>query len=359
MFMRRAAYAIGIAGLLLCSCGRESPPPPPPLKVIVEAVQPADFASTVSLTGDVAARVTSELSFRVGGQILERKAEVGDHVTAGQVLATLDPQEQQANLVAAQAGIEASQAQLRQAASTFERQKELIGSGFTTRRDYDQAEAALRSAQGSLESAKAQLGTAQDQLDQTTLRAGVAGVLTARKAEAGEVVQAAQTVYSLAQDGPRDAVFNVYESIFVRERTGDTIRVALLGNPAIEREAHVREISPAVDTSSGTVRVKFEIIDPAPEMTLGASVIGSGRFKSRHMIALAWTALSADSGKPAVWVVDPASKAVSLHTIEIESYELGRILVRQGLEPGQLVVSRGQQLLRPAQVVDPVQAPRT
>ena len=354
--MRRVAWAL-CAAVLLTSCGPDAPTPPPSLRVIVEVARMSDQALVVSLTGDVAARVTSELSFRVGGQILERGAEVGDHVTAGQVLATLDPQEQQANAAAAQANVEAGEAQVRQAASAFERQKGLIGQGFTTRREYDQAEAALRTAQATLESAKAQLGTARDQLDQTTLRATAAGILTARKAEAGEVVQAAQTVYILARDGPRDAVFNVYESIFTRERTNEPIRVALVSDPKIERTARMREISPVVDPSTGTVRVKFEIDDPLPEMTLGAPVIGSGRFKTRSVIALPWTALSTDGGQPAVWVVDPAIRSVSLRRVEIEAHEAGRILVRQGLEPGQIVVSRGQQLLRPGQVVDPVPAP--
>ncbi len=328
------------------------------MRVIVEVAQPTDYAPNIVLTGDVAARVTSELSFRVGGQIQERKADVGDRVVAGQILATLDPREQEANLAAAQADVDAREAQLRQADSTFDRQKSLIGQGFTTRREYDQAEAAWRSGQSAVDSAKAQLGTTRDQLDQTTLRAGAAGVLIARKAEAGEVVQAASTVYILAQDGPRDAVFNVYESIFVKERAREPIHVALVSDPRIERPAVIREVSPVVDTASGTVRVKFEITDPPPEMTLGAAIVGTGRFKPRPIIALPWTVLASDAGKPAVWVVDPATKAVSLRRIDIEAHEPGRILVRGGLAPGQIVVSRGQQLLRPGQVVDPVPAPR-
>ena len=74
-----------------------------------------------------------------------------------------------------------------------------------------------RTSQGALDGAKAQLGTAQDQSDQTVLKAGAAGFVTARVAEAGQVVQSGQTVYTLAQDGPRDAVFDVYEAFFVGE----------------------------------------------------------------------------------------------------------------------------------------------
>ena len=118
---------------------------------------------------------------------------VGDHVTADQVLARLDPQQQQATVTAAEAAVQAAEAVLRQATSTYERQKALLAQGFTTKREHDQAEEAYRTAQASLDAAQAQLGTARDQLSDTVLRAGVPGVITARNAETGQVVQAAQT----------------------------------------------------------------------------------------------------------------------------------------------------------------------
>lgn len=351
----RWAACLALLAGLLSSCGEEAAPPPPPLRVVVQAVRLSEYSPSVSLTGEVVARVTSELSFRTGGRVLDRRVEIGDHVAADQVLATLDPQEQQASVTAAQAGVQAAEAQLRQASSAFDRQRTLLAQGFTTRRDYDQAEEALRTAQGRLDAARAELGTAQDQLDQTTLRAGTAGIITARNVEAGQVVQAAQTVYTLAQDGPRDAIFNVYESIFIREPAARTIHIALVADPGVTGTARPREISPVVDPAAGTVRVRLEIVDPPPAMTLGAALVGTGQFRPQQVIMLPWSALSSESGQPAVWVVDPATKAVSLRRITVEAYEVERILVRDGLEPGQVVVTRGQQLLRPGQVVDPLE----
>jgi RND family efflux transporter MFP subunit len=351
---RGTICAAGLLALALCGCRQEAQPVREPAPVVVQAAQLADRVSEIVLTGEIAARVTSELSFRVGGRITDRRVEVGDHVSADQVLATIDPQEQQANVDAARAGVQAAEAQLRQASSTFERQKALIQQGYTTRREYDAAEEAFRAGQGALNVARAQLGTAEDQLSQTVLKPGVAGVITARSAEAGQVVQSAQSVFTLAQDGPRDAVFDVHESIFALEPAGDTIQVALVSDPNVRAAAKLRETSPTVDPANGTVRVKFEIVDPPPAMTLGATVMGTGRLKGRAAITLPWSALSSQDGKPAVWTVDPQSKAVSLIPVSIASYEVGLLLVRDGLKPGQLVVTRGQQLLRPGETVDPV-----
>lgn len=350
----RGAAAGSVAAIILAACSEAPPPPRSALRVGVEVTAVTDYAPEIALTGEVAARVSSELSFRVGGRVLERRAEVGDRVAASQVLAVLDPEEQRANVTASEADVASAEAKVRQTTSTFERQKALIAQGFTTRRDYDQAEQELRTSQGSLEGARAQLGTARDGLDQTVLRPDAAGIITARSVEGGQVVQSAQTVYTLAQDGPRDAVFFVYESIFVREPSAPTIEVALVADPAVRALARIREVSPAVDTATGTVRVKFDIIDPPVGMTLGAAVVGRGRFTPERRIGLSWNVLSSRDGKPAVWIVDAGTKAVSLRPITIEAYDVERIVVRDGLDDGQMVVTRGQHLLHPGQVVEPV-----
>ncbi|MGO4816412.1 hypothetical protein AB4156_43665, partial [Cupriavidus sp. 2MCAB6] len=60
---------------------------------------------------------------------------------------------------------------------------------------------------------------------------------------------------------------------------------------------------------------------------------------------------SSGSGQPSVWTVDPETKAVLLKPISIEGYETGRVFVRDGLRPGEIVATGGAQFLRPNQVV--------
>jgi len=83
----------------------------------------------------------------------------------------------------------------------------------------------MRSAQAQLDSASAQLALAQDQLAYTVLKADVPGVITARYAEIGQVVAQASTIFTLARDGDRDAVFDVHETIFAQVGRGP-VRVA-------------------------------------------------------------------------------------------------------------------------------------
>ena len=277
--------------------------------------------------------------------------DIGDHVTADQVLARLDPRPQEADVEAAKAGVQSAEAQLKQATATFQRQKALIDSGFTTRTTFDQAEQSLRTAQASLDSANNQLTSAQNQLSYTILKAGESGVITARFAETGQVVEQARAVFTIAKDGPRDAVFDVYEAIFAQVPDDAKAEITLVSNPKVTAEGTVREVAPAVDTNTGTVRVKVGIPQTPPAMTLGAVVTGSGNLKSSKAVILPWGALFEIDGKPAVWIVDPRTNTVSLRPIVVDAYLKDRIIVASGLNSGDVVVTAGVQYLRPQQKV--------
>ena len=179
------------------------------------------------------------------------------------------------------------------AQATFDRQSYLLSNGFTTRTAYDQAQEQLRTAQSTLESAKAELGKTREALGDTELHASAAGVITARNLEVGQVVQAAQSVFTLAQDGERDAVFDVPESMFFGDVEHGRVSLALVSNSAVTATGYVREISPAVDPKSSTVRVKVAIQDPPSAMTLGSAIAGTAGTKPASEITLPWTALTA------------------------------------------------------------------
>lgn len=339
---------------LLAACGPQAPlAARPPATVHTEVVELADYAPGVVLTGEIRAQVETELSFRTSGRITELHADVGSHVEAGTVLARIAPDEQQADILAEQAAVEAAAAEVRQTAAKFDRQKTLLAKGFTTRPDHDGAEEAFRTAEASLDSARAQLATAEDALSFTELRAAAAGVITARTAEVGQVVQAAESSFTLAHDGSRDAVFDVPESVFAREPEDVSIAIELVEDPNVTATGTVREVSPTVDRSSGTVQVKVAVDRPPPRMTLGASVTGRGQLEPRKVIILPWTSVASLDGKPAVWIVDRPTNSVSLRSVEVVAFETGTIVVGSGLDPGELVVTVGTQLLRPRQIVAP------
>jgi RND family efflux transporter MFP subunit len=347
-----AGLAVALVATTLSACNDNAAAPTNRAAFVrTEIVQARGMQVSATLTGEVRARLQADLSFRVSGRVIERLADVGSQVQAGQVLALLDPAEQEADVDAASAAVAAAESQLRVAKATFERQKSLISSGFTTRPSYDQAQEGLRTAEGALEAAKAQLGSANEALGYTALRAEAAGVITARSLEVGQVVQIAQPVFALAQDGERDAVFDVYESIFFRGLDGNRVSLTLVSDPNVTASGYVREISPAIDAKSSTIRVKVAIQDPLAAMTLGSAVAGTAKTKAQQQIMLPWTALMAAGSRPAVWIIDPTTRTVSLKQVTVGSYEAGGVLIEAGLEPGERVVIDGGKLLSVGQPV--------
>ena len=348
----RAVFALALLATPLGACNDRSATPVERAAVVhTELVQPQDGHASVTLTGEVQARFRADLSFRVSGRVLDRLVDVGAHVNAGDLLARLDPAEQQADFDAATAAVAAAEAQLRVAQATFDRQSNLLSSGFTTRVAYDQAQEQLRTEQSTLESARAELGRTREALGDTELHARAAGVITARSLEVGQVVQAAQSVFTLAQDGERDAVFDVPESMFLGDMEGGRVSLALVSGPDVTGVGYVREISPAVDPKSSTVRVKVAIQNPPPAMALGSAIAGTAGTKLATEITLPWTALTAVGSKPAVWIVDPKTKTASLKPVTVGAYEAGAVLIKEGLEAGERVVIDGGKLLSSGQPV--------
>ncbi|VFT12443.1 putative RND efflux membrane fusion protein [Pseudomonas aeruginosa] len=267
---------------------------------------------------------------------------------AGQVLARLDPQDQRSNVENAQAAVAAQQAQSKLADLNYQRQKALLPKGYTSQSEYDQALASVRSAQSSLKAAQAQLANARDLLSYTELRASDAGVITARQAEVGQVVQATVPIFTLARDGERDAVFNVYESLFSHDVDGQRITVSLLGKPEVTASGKVREITPTVDERSGTLKVKVGLDSVPAEMSLGSVVNASVAAPAAHSVVLPWSALSKVGEQPAVWLLDQESK-VRLQPVRVARYASEKVVIDGGLEAGQTVVTVGGQLLHPGQ----------
>ena len=340
---------------LLAACGvQEEAPANPPMSVLVEKASFSDHAQQGRITGEIRARSESDLSFQIAGKVTERLASVGDHVDAGPVLARLDPAEKQADVRTAEAAVSASEAVLRQANSNFERQQSLLDRRVATRKDYDSAQEARRTAFAALEISKTQLETAREQLSHTVLVAEKAGIVTASNMEVGRVAQAAEAVYTIAEDGPRDAVFDIDEALLASSNTTPAITVALISDPSVRAMAAVREVSPTVDRATGTIRVKVEIRNPPPEMTLGSAVVGEASFPPRKAMAVPSEALFSLGGKPAVWIVN-ADGTVALKPIGIQSYESDRIIVASGIDKGETVVTLGGHMLPPGQTVNAIE----
>jgi RND family efflux transporter MFP subunit len=339
-----------LAAAVLTACSRESESPPPEVRPVrTVTVVKRDAGETVAFTGRIEAENETPLAFRIGGRMIERSANVGDRVEPNQVVAKLDPQDELNSMRAAQAAVAAAQAQFVEAKSEFERQRFLFARNVNSRAQFERAEQAMETARAQLETAEAQLRLAEDQVARTEMRVDAAGVVTAAPVEAGEVVQAGQTIFRVAREDGRDAVFDVPGQILRSAPSDPLITVTLTDDPAVKATGRVREVSPQADPVTRTFEVKVGLTDAPEVMRLGSTVVGRMQLDATPTIELPAAALTEFDRRPAVWVVDAASLTVSLRQVEVLRHNPATVAIASGLEPGEIVVTAGTQALHPGQ----------
>ncbi|WP_112663010.1 efflux RND transporter periplasmic adaptor subunit [Microvirga flavescens] len=337
---------------LLAACSRQAEAPQPksrPVRVL--AVEPAKLGDAIVLTGDVQAEKEVSRAFRIGGRVIERPVNIGDRITAGQLLARLDPQTEQNALRAAQAALAAAEGQVSKTRNVYERQASLLAQGFTTRPRYDQARQALQTAQAQVEDAEAQVEAAQDRLAFTEIHADTDGVVTARGAEPGEVVQPGQMIVQVARADGRDAVFDIPARMLQTAVRDPLIEITLMDDPRVTAIGRVREVASQADPVTRTFRVRVGLDHPPEEMRLGATVAGRIDLYSASVIAIPASGLTRFGRDPAVWIVDPATSAVSLRAVSVLRYTPTSVVISQGLHPGEIIVTAGTQALHPGQII--------
>jgi len=351
MFKSRIAIAALIAATV-AGCDKAAPPAQEARPVRAITIEHGAQGEVVSLTGQIRAKDQASLAFRLDGRMIERTVNVGDVLKPGQVVARLDPQIQDNALRSAEANLASAEAVLAEARLTFSRQQQLLKDGWTPRANFDEAQQKLLTAEAQVDSARAQARTAQDQQSYTVLSADAPGAVTAVGAEAGEVVRAGQMIVQLAHEGGRDAVFDVPEQLIRNGPPQDPqVDIALTNDPQVKATGRVREIAPQADAATRTFQVKVGITDPPAAMKLGDTVVGSIRMSAPPGVEVPASALTETGGRPAVWVVEPKNHTVSLRNVEVLRYDPAAIVISQGLETGELVVTAGVQTLRPGQKV--------
>lgn len=355
---------IVIAAMALAGCAPAAPPQEPIRSVKLLTVGESGIAVSHEYAGDVRARTESRLGFRVGGKLVQRPAEVGQRVRAGQLLAQLDARDLALSSQAAQAQVSAAQTQRDLAAADLQRYQDLQAQGFVSGAEIQRRQATLQSADASLRQARAQSAVQGNQAGYARLLADGAGVVIAVDAEVGQVVAAGAPVVRLARDGARDVVIAVPEDRVAQIRPGAPAQVRLwagLGTApgGAPLAATVREVAASADPATRTYQVKLSLPDGAA-VNLGATAsvrLGSAATAAAQptAIKLPTTALMrAEAGArtdTAVWVFDPAASTVQPREVKVASADGNEAVIVAGLKPGEEVVSTGVHVLSPGQKV--------
>ncbi len=342
--------------LLLAGCGGgDKPAAQAPPALVVQPAR-AEGRGMATFPGEVRARQESELAFRVGGHIVKRLVDAGQRVKQGQVLAELDPADLALQARSAQAQYESAQADLARARDDFQRYAKLVDQQLVSRSTYDAQNAAYKAAQNQAEAARASLDVARNQAAYTHLVAPADGVIASRQAEAGQVVAAGQTVFTLAADGAREIAINLPESDGRRFSVGQPAEIELWNRPGERLAGTIREIAPAADSQTRTYATRVALApDALASVELGQSARVYLAGADNGGLTLPLTAIQRGAQDAAsVWVVNLADGKVHAQAVKIGGYGSDQVPVLSGVGANDWVVAAGGHLLREGEQVTPV-----
>lgn len=327
--------ALLAVGVLVSACGDSAPPQAEPtiVKTLVVGTTATDRGR--SFSGAVHARFEMPLSFRIGGKLLERRVDAGAHVSAGDLLARLDPAD-----VAFQA--DQARSQLALAEADARRYRELRARNFISAAALDAKETALKSA-------RSQAGLADNQAAYARLTADRAGTVAAALAEAGQVLAAGQPVFRLAQDGEREVLIDLPEALLSTVKVGDAASIGLwVGGRTYK--GRVREITPVADAATRTFAARVSILDADSAVALGMTATVRFAATAAPRLVVPLTAVFQQGDRPAVLLVG-ADSTLSLRPIVAAAYSDAGVVVGEGLEAGQRIVAAGVHKLAAGQKV--------
>ncbi|ULQ46596.1 efflux RND transporter periplasmic adaptor subunit [Flagellatimonas centrodinii] len=337
--------------LVLVACEAPSPPPPAVPVVTVEAVQIRDLPLRLRYPARVVGSRVVEIRAQVNGEIVERAYREGQPVEKGDVLFRINPAPYQAVYDQAAAQVAVQQATLSQAETEFSRVEALVEGGAVSRREFDQAKAALQQARAGMAAAEATRRSARLNLDYTQVRAPVDGVASKEAVTAGNLVSGGggaggDLLTSIIQSDPAYVEFSVPEPEFLRLRDGaqlqaEGLQVSIVAGSSCDLHGRVDFADAFVNPATGTLRLRAVFDNPDRCLVSGQFLeVEVEGLTLTDRLALPKTAVQFGQRGALAWVIGPDNIAERRALKVIESWR-DHWIVEGPLKAGERVVTEG------------------
>ncbi len=326
--------------------------PAPAVPVTVASAVARDTPVLLEVVGRGEAYESVTLKARVDGQVIDMPFREGQRVAGGDVLVRLDPADFQARVAQAEANLARDQALLKKARADVERAQALKAQGFVSEERVTDLRAAADAADATVRADQAALELVRLQLSYATLRAPFAGVTGDKRAHPGAAVKLNDTeLVTLNRIQPLYVSFAVAERHIAAVRAARDagrlrVRVRAPGETGADYAAELRFIDPAVDTTSGTLRMKAELANAdaalAPGQYLQVALLLD---TLRAAVSVPAEAVQQGPEGPFVFVV--TGEETTMRRVEVGPVREGFAVIARGMEIGETVVTDGHSRLVP------------
>ena len=365
MMLKGTSLILALLGLVACSEDVVVERTP---KVVVQDVFSRTYQPEYNFVGRLEAPTDVDITANVTAYIKEMAFLEGQRVEAGALLFRLDDSELNAAMASAKAELASAEATAANATRNYKRGQELLPKGAISQSEVDDLQAKQLEAGAAISGARARVESAKVNLDYATIRAPVDGRIGRSIASVGDLVGPSWgPLTTLVSIDPIYALFSVSESTYVAKVSearaqgkdvasnrpaGLQVTIEMSGGYEYEHVGHIDYFGNRVDLNTGTIEGRAVI--PNPEAILVPGQYVSVNLKEPVEIQgtfLAQAAVQVDQQGNFVLSVD-TSGVVVRHNVELGERYGDYVVIKQGIDPGRQVITRGLQQVREGMVVE-------
>lgn len=318
----------------------------------VALVASGELRLDLPLSGSLTPLTQATVKSKVSGVVLETTVQEGMSVTAGQVIARLDAADARARVAQQQAALDEANARLSLAKKNSANSAALLKQNYISQNSYDTTQNSVELAQAAVNAARAQLDLARIALNDTTIRAPLAGVVSKRFVQAGEKLAPDMPVFSIVNLRELTLEAQVPASDIPRVKVGQEARFRVDGFDGRAFTGKVARINPTTEMGSRSMLVYISVDNLDGLLKGGMFAKGSITTEKSKPSALApLTAVRKENGRDVVYRIDGGKIVSQPVTLGLSNVDENMVEVREGLDAGSTVVTSKLEGVKPGSKV--------
>lgn len=354
------ALVAGSAALLSACGGRADAQggPPPAMPVSVAPAVQRTVSDVETFSGRIEAAEFVELRPRVAGTVDKVHFTDGATVARGQLLFTIDPRPFEAEVTRASSQVAAARARAELASAELARAEKLLQSKAISKQEADQLAASTRTSNADIEAAEAALKVARLNLSHTAVRAPIAGRISRASVTAGNLVNEQVVLTTIAASSKVHAYFDGSEQTFLRVRAAGAkppvVRLGLANESGYPHQGQLDFVDNRLNPQTGAIRLRASFDNKEGRFVPGLAARISMTTSAPYTATLVpERAVGTDQDRKVVVVVGQDGQP-QFRVVRLGSLQDGmRVVLGDGVKPGENVVVEGLQRIMPGVPVQP------
>ena len=303
------------------------------------AIAPREVRSTLPLTGQLRPANQSVVRAKVAGEIVEMRVKEGQAIQAGELLARIDPADYKARVDEKAGALEASKAQFEYNEKTRRNNEELMRKNFISKNAYDNFLNSASVSQAQVKTAEAQLVQARKALDDTLVKAPIAGVVSERAMQVGDKAAIDSKLISIVDLTRMEIEAAVPAADIPAVAIGQEVRFTVEGFGDKAFTGSIARINPAAAAGSRSLIVYIEVANKEGLLKGGMFAKGGLTLDRRaSVLAVPVSALREEAGQAVVYRIEAGKLLRTPVKTGVRNAEEGWVEITEGLPQGAQVV---------------------